>query len=116
VPPQCWHTRIVVPPNFFSAAHSSHRGRAVVWHLKKAIFSVCVRQQTGGCALDVLRREKSDLRYDRSPARTGFAKSTRIQSFSVTSPVRIKLRMARRSYSSSSYPDFSTRNRAESGG
>ena len=40
VPPQCWQTRIVEPPNFFSGAHSSQRGRLESWQRKNATLSV----------------------------------------------------------------------------
>src|SRR5262249_42737835 len=91
-------------------------GRSDVLHLKNATLSVCVRQTAGGCTLAVLRSEKRDLRYGSSPARGGFPKSTRMKSFSPMPPVRIRLRKARRSYSSVSTPGFSIRKRAVPGG
>src|SRR5215472_14258842 len=107
---------MIALPNFFSGAQSSQSGRPDVLHLKNATLSVCVRQTAGGTTLAVFRREKSDLRYGSSPARAGLPRSTRIRSVSPISPVLIRLRRARRSYSSDSNPGLSTRKRAVSGG
>jgi len=40
VAPQCEQTRSVEPPNFFSVAHCSQRGRPESWQRKNATLSV----------------------------------------------------------------------------